>query len=64
MSEGALLTGAVLGAGLLAFKQGNKQLSQSMMRARVIAQGATVALMLGTSGALAMEGKAPKQDQS
>lgn len=48
---GALGTAAVLAGGLVAFKKGNKQLSQTMMRARIIAQGATVAVMLGTSGA-------------
>lgn len=48
---GALGTAAVLMGGLVAFKKGNKQLSQTMMRARIIAQGATVAIMLGTSGA-------------
>ena len=47
---GALITGAILGAGLFAYKSGNKNMSQTMMRARVIAQGATVALMMGTSG--------------
>ncbi|KAI8104341.1 hypothetical protein M9434_002899 [Picochlorum sp. BPE23] len=52
---GALVTGGVLMGGLLAYRSGNKNLSQSMMRARVVAQGVTVALMLGTSGAMAME---------
>lgn len=37
-------------AGLIAFKKGNTAMSQHMMRARVIAQGATVALMAGSSG--------------
>lgn len=46
---GALVTGAILGAGLFAYKSGNKNMSQAMMRARVVAQGATIALMLGTS---------------
>ena len=36
--------------GLVAFKKGNKALSQTLMRARVVAQGATVAVMLATSG--------------
>lgn len=49
------MTGGVLMGGLLAYRSGNKNLSQSMMRARVVAQGVTVALMLGTSGAIAME---------
>ena len=47
---GALTTAAVLMGGLVAFKKGNKALSQTMMRARIVAQGATVAIMLGTSG--------------
>lgn len=55
---GALVTGAILGAGLFAYKAGNKNLSQHMMRARVVAQGVTVALMLGTSGAMVMGGDA------
>jgi hypothetical protein len=38
--------------GLVAFKKGNKALSQTMMRARIIAQGGTVAIMLATSGTL------------
>lgn len=47
---GALATAAVLMGGLVAFKKGNKQLSQTMMRARILAQGGTVAIMLATSG--------------
>ncbi|KAL4581639.1 hypothetical protein LXL04_006165 [Taraxacum kok-saghyz] len=43
---GALITAGVLTAGLISFKKGNSQLGQSLMRARVVAQGATVALML------------------
>jgi len=54
---GALVTGAILGAGLVAFKTGNKSMSQHMMRARVLAQGATVALMLGTSGMVVVVGR-------
>lgn len=53
---GALVTGGILGAGLFAYKSGNKNLSQHMMRARVIAQGVTIALMLGTSGAMVLGG--------
>ncbi|CAM6095036.1 unnamed protein product [Calypogeia fissa] len=41
---GAFATAAVLIAGLYSFKQG----SQLLMRARVLMQGATVALMVGT----------------
>lgn len=45
-----MTTAAVLMGGLVAFKKGNKALSQTMMRARIIAQGGTVAIMLATSG--------------
>ncbi|KAK6924880.1 Hypoxia induced protein, domain [Dillenia turbinata] len=43
---GALLTAGVLTAGLISFRQGNSQLGQKLMRARVVVQGATVALMI------------------
>ncbi|KAK1271261.1 RING-H2 finger protein ATL48 [Acorus gramineus] len=46
---GALLTAGVLTAGIISFKQGNSQLGQKLMRARVVTQGATVALMVGTA---------------
>ncbi|KAK6920748.1 Hypoxia induced protein, domain [Dillenia turbinata] len=46
---GALLTAGVLTAGLISFRQGNSQLGQKLMRARVVVQGATVALMVGTA---------------
>ncbi|PXF44221.1 RING-H2 finger protein ATL48 [Gracilariopsis chorda] len=45
VAGGALFTGGVLLAGLLAFHRGNQRLSQSMMRLRVIAQGATLAAL-------------------
>ncbi|KAJ7562871.1 hypothetical protein O6H91_03G087200 [Diphasiastrum complanatum] len=45
---GAMATAAVLTAGLISFKQGNSQRGQLMMRARVVFQAATVALMVGT----------------
>ncbi|KAG6633091.1 hypothetical protein I3843_12G024600 [Carya illinoinensis] len=48
-TAGALMTAGVLTAGLISFRQGNSQLGQLLMRARVVAQGATVALMLGTA---------------
>ncbi|KAK1286585.1 RING-H2 finger protein ATL48 [Acorus calamus] len=47
--SGALLTAGVLTAGIISFKQGNSQLGQKLMRARVVTQGATVALMVGTA---------------
>ncbi|VFQ91932.1 unnamed protein product [Cuscuta campestris] len=46
---GALVTAGVLTAGLISFRQGNSKLGQKLMRARVVAQGATVALMVGTA---------------
>lgn len=39
---GCLLTASALIYGLWSFKQGNRQMSQYMMRARVIAQGFTI----------------------
>lgn len=47
--SGALVTAGVLTAGLISFRQGNSQLGQKLMRARVVVQGATVALMVGTA---------------
>jgi hypothetical protein len=47
---GAGATAAVLAGGFVAFKAGNAKASQAMMRARVLTQGATVALMVATSG--------------
>ncbi|CAK8563062.1 unnamed protein product [Lathyrus sativus] len=46
---GAFITAGVLTAGLISFRQGNSQLGQKLMRARVVVQGATVALMVGTT---------------
>ncbi|GFY95999.1 hypoxia-responsive family protein [Actinidia rufa] len=46
---GAFMTAGVLAAGLISFKRGNSQLGQQLMRARVVVQGATVALMVGTA---------------
>ncbi|CAL5219588.1 g1450 [Coccomyxa viridis] len=47
---GAAATAGVLCAGLLAFKQGNSDMSQRMMRARVAFQAITVGLMAGSAG--------------
>lgn len=47
---GAIATAGVLAMGLVSFKRGNTALSQKLMRTRVLVQGATVALMVGTSG--------------
>ncbi|KAJ6375586.1 hypothetical protein OIU77_000547 [Salix suchowensis] len=46
---GALMTAGVLTAGLISFRRGNSQMGQVLMRARVVVQGATVALMVGTA---------------
>lgn len=43
------MTAGVLTAGLISFRRGNSQLGQVLMRARVVVQGATVALMVGTA---------------
>ena len=42
--------------GFVAFKAGDARASQRMMRARVLTQGATVGLMVATSGGAAMMG--------
>lgn len=47
---GAVATGGVLLGGLIAFKNGKSALSQQFMRARVIVQGITVAIMVGSGG--------------
>ncbi|KAK9803330.1 hypothetical protein WJX73_003908 [Symbiochloris irregularis] len=46
---GAIATAGVLLGGLVAFKKGNTGLSQQMMRTRVAFQGATLALMAGST---------------
>ncbi|MED6106031.1 RING-H2 finger protein atl48 [Stylosanthes scabra] len=46
---GAFITAGVLTAGLISFRRGNSHLGQKLMRARVVVQGATVALMVGTA---------------
>ena len=43
---GALTTAGVLGSGLYSFYKGKAAMSQQMMRLRVIAQGATVAVLV------------------
>lgn len=47
--SGAFITAGVLTAGLVSFRLGNSQLGQKLMRARVVAQGATVAIMVGSA---------------
>ncbi|XP_073147056.1 RING-H2 finger protein ATL48-like [Henckelia pumila] len=46
---GAFIIAGVLTAGLISFRHGNSHLGQKLMRARVVAQGATVVLMVGTT---------------
>ena len=62
---GAVVTAGVLGAGLISFYQGNKVVAQSMMRWRVIAQSATVAIMVSsiatTSATPGSEGTGERQ---
>ena len=47
----------VLSIGLGAFVNGNKVLAQHMMRARVAAQFATIAVMVGAAGGFALPSK-------
>lgn len=42
---GAIATAGVLVGGLLAFRNGNFRLSQQLMRARILAQGATLGIL-------------------
>ncbi|KAM7347209.1 HIG1 domain family member 2A, mitochondrial [Cochliomyia hominivorax] len=43
---GCLATASALGFGLYNFRTGNRQMSQMMMRARILAQGFTVAALV------------------
>ena len=54
---GAGATVLALSVGLSAFVSGNKVLAQSMMRARVAAQFATIAAMVVAAGGFAMPSK-------
>eukprot|EP00884_Botryococcus_braunii_P013890 jgi/Botrbrau1/22501/Bobra.114_2s0027.1 len=58
---GTLATAGVLVAGLVAFRKGRQDISQNMMRARVVFQGATVALMVGSTGFYAWEAEKDKK---
>jgi hypothetical protein len=49
---GSAATAGVLAAGLIAFRRGNTRVSQQMMRARILAQASTVAIMTASSGAM------------
>ncbi|NXQ54318.1 HIG2A protein, partial [Anthoscopus minutus] len=44
---GCLCTVGVLAYGMICFKKGNTRRSQLMMRARVVAQGVTIAALVG-----------------
>lgn len=44
--SGCLLTAGVLSYGLWSFRKGNREMSQYMMRARIAAQGFTVAALI------------------
>ncbi|XP_025903459.1 HIG1 domain family member 2A, mitochondrial [Nothoprocta perdicaria] len=54
---GCLCTAAVLAWGLVSFKKGDVQRSQLLMRARVVAQGFTVAALLGGMAAAAAKAR-------
>ncbi|NWS65490.1 HIG2A protein, partial [Crotophaga sulcirostris] len=54
---GCLCTVGVLTYGLISFKRGNTRRSQLMMRARVLAQGFTLAALLGGMAITAMKSK-------
>ena len=45
--SGALVTTGFLSYGLYSFRRGEKQMSQVMMRGRVLAQGFTVLALVG-----------------
>lgn len=66
MMVGAVSTAGILLGGLLAFRRGNQQLSQYMMRARIVAQGTTVAIMAASAGYMTLnkdEGQQQQQQQ-
>ncbi|NXD39412.1 HIG2A protein, partial [Copsychus sechellarum] len=54
---GCLCTVGILAYGLICFKKGNTRRSQLMMRARVIAQGFTLAALLGGMVATAVKSR-------
>ena len=47
ITAGLVATVAALSTGLVAFKNGNAAMSQTMMRLRVLAQGSTIIALLG-----------------
>ncbi|KAK0161212.1 hypothetical protein PV327_009707 [Microctonus hyperodae] len=59
---GCLVTVSVLTYGLISFKRGDKQMSQYMMRARVTAQGFTIAVAVISTMMAAQKIKAEKAD--
>ncbi|KAL1122816.1 hypothetical protein AAG570_003142 [Ranatra chinensis] len=52
---GALLTVGCLSMGLYSFRRGEKRMSQLMMRGRILAQGFTVAALIGGVALTAMK---------
>lgn len=60
---GCVATVGALGYGLFSFLRGNAKMQQSMMRARVLAQGSTVlAVIAGLGYELYTRNKKPKQE--
>eukprot|EP01113_Clastostelium_recurvatum_P026047 TRINITY_DN3128_c0_g1_i1.p1 TRINITY_DN3128_c0_g1~~TRINITY_DN3128_c0_g1_i1.p1 ORF type:complete len:119 (+),score=29.08 TRINITY_DN3128_c0_g1_i1:39-395(+) len=60
---GTGLTAVILCGGLYSMFSGKQKLSQSFMRARVIAQGATVALIIGSAYWKGLPALKQKQDE-
>jgi hypothetical protein len=58
----AAATAAILAGGLFQFKRGNSLWSQRLMRARVVAQGATLALLAGSVYAVQADEKRDATD--
>lgn len=60
---GAVGTACILVAGLFSFKSGNTRLSQQLMRARVLAQGATLGVLSLSVARMQMVDNNHKKDQ-
>ncbi|XP_032240107.1 HIG1 domain family member 2A, mitochondrial isoform X2 [Nematostella vectensis] len=54
---GCALTVSALVYGLLSFKRGDVGMQQTMMRARVVAQGSTIVALVGGVGYALLKGK-------
>lgn len=61
---GCLLTGGVLGGGLYTLYTGQAGLSQKFMRARIVAQGATVVALITGSVIMGSEGFAREKRET